>query len=124
MTTPAILPAAMIALVALAAIHERRDHAGALWIGMAIGFSGWALLPATAIFATVKRRGGLATALPLPALTMSGTSLVLGALDLPHSLGLIPAALLALAGAVGAIGARPLQTRPASRTRRLALLSE
>lgn len=124
MTTPAIFPAAMIALVALAATHERRDRASALWIGMAIGFSAWALLPAAAIFATATRRGGLATILPLAVLTASGTSLALGALGLPHSLGLIPAALLGLIGAVGSVWPRLRQARPAFPTRRLAPLSE
>jgi hypothetical protein len=124
MTTPAIFPAAMIAMVALAATHGRRDRASALWIGMAAGFSAWALLPAAAIFATATRRGGLATTVPLSALTMSGTSLALGALGLPHGLELIPAALLGLIGSVGSIWLRLRQSRPAFFTRRLALLSE
>ena len=127
MTTPAIFPAAMIAMVALAATHQHRDRAAALWIGMAIGFSAWALLPATAIFSTVTNRRNVRETLPLAALMMSVANLALAGLGFPHglsALGAIPAVMLGLIGAACLIAPKVRWSRSIVPARRLALLSE
>jgi hypothetical protein len=84
MTTPALIPAAMIALVAFAAAVDRRHPAMAAWYGVALAFSPMVLLaaPVFAGIAVARRlsaRLGFACALPA-----IGTALALRALGLPH----------------------------------------
>ncbi|MGN6376051.1 MAG: hypothetical protein ACTHMG_10900 [Sphingomonas sp.] len=85
MTTPAILPAAMISLVALAATHDRRDRAAAVWFGMAVALSGWVLLPASAAVLVRVRRTTLVHWAPAFLLALGATTIVLRAAGLPHS---------------------------------------
>lgn len=127
MTTPALFPAAMIAMVALAATHQHRDRAATLWIGIAIGFSAWALLPAAAIFSTVTNRRNAEKTLPLAALMMSVTNLALAGLGFPHglsALGTIPPVMLGLIGAACLIAQKVRWSRSIISIRRLAPLSE
>lgn len=111
----------MIALVALAAAHDRRDRAAALWLGMATAFSLWALLPAAPLLMAMTRRRTLRTALPVAALALASTSVSLSLLGKPHSLdGLGIAAPLGLAIVATVALALPLQRapRPLLRTQR------
>ncbi|MGN6277548.1 MAG: hypothetical protein ACTHM8_02345 [Sphingomonas sp.] len=117
----------MIAMVALAATHQHRDRAAALWIGMAIGFSAWALLPAAAVFSAATNRRNVEKTLPMAALMMSVTNLALASLGFPHglsALGAIPAVMLGLIGAACLIAQKVRWSRAIVPVRRLALLSE
>ena len=85
MSTPAILPSAMICLVALAAAHDRRHAAMAAWFGMALALSGWSLIAAPVLLAFAIRGRCPIEAIPIAIMTSAGASLALQAAGLPHS---------------------------------------
>jgi hypothetical protein len=121
MTTPAIVPAAMISLVALAAARERRGCAMALWLGMALALSGWALLVAAALAPTTIRERWTVRAVPIVLLSASAATLVLRAAALPHAVagwGIGPVLFAALLGAIGLVVPK-LASRPLLLTHRL-----
>src|SRR5690242_3347368 len=106
MTTPAILPAAMISLVALAAAHDRRERAAALWLGMALALSGWTLVVAAGLVPVAIRERRTMRTLPIALLSVSGTTLGLRAAALPHTAAgwdVAPVLLVAVLGALGLI---------------------
>lgn len=86
MSTPAILPSAMICLVALAAAHDRRHAAMAAWFGMALALSGWSLIALPALIAFSLRNRCPIEAIPIAMMTGAGASLTLQAAGLPHTL--------------------------------------
>lgn len=121
MTTPAIVPAAMLSLVALAAARERRDNAMALWLGMALALSGWALLVAAALAPTTIRERWTVRAVPIALLSASAATLVLRAAELPHAVagwGIGPVLFAALLGAIGLVVPK-LAFRPLLLTHRI-----
>jgi len=120
MTTPAIVPAAMISLVALAAARERRGGAMALWLGMALALSGWALLVAAALMPTTIRERWM-RAVPIVLVSASAATLVLRAAELPHAIAgwdIGPVLFAALLGTIGLVVPK-LASRPLLLTHRI-----
>ena len=105
MSTPAIVPSAMICLVALAAAHDRRHAAMAAWFGVALALSGWAALAAPMLFVfSIAGRPSIET-IPIAVLTSAGASLALQAAGLPHTVAgsIGDAAIMASAAAAVAL---------------------
>jgi len=122
MTTPAILPAAMISLVALAAARERRAAASALWLGAALALSGWTLLVAAVLAPIAIRERWTIRTVPIALLSASGATLVLRAAALPHTAagwGVAAVLLGAMLGAVGLVVPKLVAPRPLLPPRRI-----
>jgi len=122
MTTPAIVPAAMISLVALAAARQHREAPMALWLGMALALSGWALLVAAVLAPVTIRERWTTRAVPIALLAASGATLVLRAAALPHTTagwGAVPVLLAAILGAVGLVVPKLVASRPLLLTQRI-----
>jgi len=122
MHTPALVPALMISFVALAAAHDRRAGATGLWLGMAIAFSGWALLAVAIVTPVAVRERWSTIAAPTTLLSASGTTLALAAIGSPHAAAgwsLAPVLLVAVIGAIGLIAPKLAVPRPLLLTQRI-----